>query len=78
MTRHRRRLGRIGDVLAEPREHGVDAKARSFGPFSHVVSLIYAQLTHSVGLNDVCDGLRHHAGKLATIRGAVAPARNTT
>lgn len=59
------------------REHGVDAKARSFGPFSHVVSLIYAQLTHAVGLNDVCDGLRHHAGKLATIRGAVAPARNT-
>lgn len=59
------------------RKYGVDKRARSFRPFSHVVSLLYAQLTHAIGLNDVCDGLRHHGGKLASIRGAVAPARNT-
>ena len=59
------------------RDYGVDKKARSFSPWSHVVTLLYAQLTHAVGLNDVCDGLRHHAAKLATIRGATAPARNT-
>ena len=59
------------------REHGIDKQARSFSAWSHVVSMLYAQLTHAIGLNDVCDGLRHHAGKLAAIRGAVAPARNT-
>jgi len=59
------------------RKHRIDQQARTFTPWSHVVSLLYAQLTHAIGLNDVCDGLRHHAGKLATIRGAVPPARNT-
>ncbi len=59
------------------RKHGVDSKARSFTPWSHVVSLIFAQLTHAIGLNDVCDSLRHHAAKLGAVRGAAAPARNT-
>lgn len=59
------------------REYGVDKKARTFCPFSHVVSLLYAQLTHAISLNDVCDGLRNHQTKLSTIRGAKAPARNT-
>jgi len=59
------------------RKHGVDKKARTFTPWSHVVSLIFAQLTHAIGLNDVCDSLRHHATKLGAIRGAVAPTRNT-
>jgi len=57
-------------------EHKVDKKARSFSPWSHVVSLLYAQLAHAIGLNDVCDGLRLHAGKLGSIRGATAPSRN--
>lgn len=59
------------------REHGIDKQARTFTPWSHVVALLYAQITHSIGLNDVCDGLRHHAGLLGSIRGAVPPARNT-
>lgn len=59
------------------RKHGVDARARTFTPWSHVVSLLYAQLTHATGLNDVCDGLRHRAGALGAIRGAAPPARNT-
>ena len=43
------------------REYGVDKKARTFTPWSHVVSLLFAQLTHAIGLNDVCDTLRHQS-----------------
>jgi hypothetical protein len=58
------------------RETKVDKKARTFTPWSHVVSLLYAQLTHSIGLNDVCDALRLHSGPLSSIRGATPPSRN--
>lgn len=58
------------------REFGVDKKARSFSPWSHLVALLYAQLTHAMSLNDVCDALKYHAGKLARIRGATAPSKN--
>lgn len=58
------------------REHAVEQKSRTFRPWSHVVSLIYAQLTHALGLNDVCDALRLHAGPLSAIRGATAPSKN--
>jgi Transposase DDE domain/Domain of unknown function (DUF4372) len=54
----------------------VDKKARTFSPWSHVVSLLYAQLTHAIGLNDVCDALRLHSGPLSALRGATAPSRN--
>lgn len=59
------------------REFGVDKKARTFSPWSHVVALLYAQLNHAMSLIDVCDGLRHHAGKLARVRGATFPSKNT-
>ena len=58
------------------RDTGVAEKARTFTPWSHVVSLIYAQLTHALGLNDVCDALRLHSGPLSALRGAVAPSKN--
>lgn len=58
------------------RESGVDKRARTFSPWSHLLSLIYAQLTHAIGLNDVCDGLRLHRGLLVTLRGATPPSRN--
>ena len=58
------------------RETGVDKKARTFSPWSHVLSLLYAQLTHAIGLNDVCDSLRLHNGLLVTLRGATPPSRN--
>jgi len=66
--------GHLVSTLA--REHGVDEQARTFKPWSHVVALMYAQLTHAIGLNDVCDGLQMHAGYLATMRGATPPSRN--
>jgi len=58
------------------REHAVVERSRTFRPWSHVVSLIYAQLTHSLGLNDVCDALRLHSGPLSAIRGATPPSKN--
>jgi hypothetical protein len=59
------------------REHGVEKRARRLSPWSHVVALIYGQLSHALGLNDICDGLQNHRGWLGTIRGATAPFRNT-
>src|SRR6058998_928025 len=55
---------------------GVQDRSRTFKPWSHVVSLVYAQLTHSIGLNDLCDSLQLHSGPLASIRGATAASRN--
>src|SRR5437867_10086458 len=49
---------------------GVQDRSRTFKPWSHVVSLVYAQLTHSIGLNDLCDSLQLHSGPLASLRGA--------
>ena len=58
------------------RQHGVDKKCRTFDPWSHVVSLLHAQIVHSMSLNDVCGTLRNHSGVLTTIRKAVPPSRN--
>ena len=58
------------------RDTGVDGKARTFSVWSHLVSMLYTQLTHCISLNDVCDGLRLHRGDLHTIRGATPPSRN--
>src|SRR5712692_4290507 len=58
------------------RATGAQDMSRTFKPWSHVVSLIYAQLTHSIGLNDLCDSLQLHSGPLSTIRGATPPSRN--
>jgi hypothetical protein len=58
------------------RQTKVDQQARTFGPWSHVVALLYAQLSHSLSLNDVCDSLHLRAGPLAALRGATAPSRN--
>ncbi len=59
------------------RATGVQDKARTFSPWSHLLALMYAQLTHSIGLNDVCDALGLHSGPLSSLRGATPPNRNT-
>src|SRR6266436_9708889 len=58
------------------RETGVDSMARSFSVWSHVVSMLFGQLTHAIGLNDICDALRLHSGPLSALRGATPPSRN--
>lgn len=59
------------------REYGVEKQARTFSPWSHITSLFFAQVSHALSLNDVCDTLSNHAGDLKDIRGAVPPKRNT-
>jgi len=59
------------------RATGVQEKARTFSPWSHLVALMYAQLTHSIGLHDVCDALGLNSGPLSSLRGATPPNRNT-
>ena len=57
-------------------KHGINKQSRKFTPWSHIVTLMYSQLAHSLSLNDVADTLRNHAGALHTIRGATPPSRN--
>jgi len=59
------------------RDLGQEKFARSFDAWSHVVSLLYSQLCHSISLADVCDGLALRFSRLSLLRGARAPARNT-
>ena len=58
------------------RDTGVDKLCRTFSAWSHVVAMLYAQFSHSIGLNDVCDSLWLHSGPLSAIRGATPPSRN--
>ena len=57
------------------REHEVDA--RKFSAWSHVTAQICGQVTHAVGLNDICDSLEINSSGLRSIRGATPPKRNT-
>lgn len=58
------------------RETGVAAQERTFSSWSHTVALMFAHLTHAIGLNDVCDALRLNRGPLSALRGATPPSRN--
>lgn len=58
------------------RTHGVDKQSRTFTPWSHVNSMLSAQLSHALSLNDVCNTMRNHSGSLSTMRGAQPPSRN--
>jgi hypothetical protein len=58
------------------RETGVDAKARTFSVTSHLAAMLFAQLSHAIGLNDVCDWLRLKCAALARF-GVTPPSRNT-
>jgi hypothetical protein len=49
---------------------------RSFNPWSHVVAMVYAQLSRAMSLNDVCDGLAVCQSTLKEIRGAEVPSKN--
>jgi len=56
------------------RKHGI--QSRAITPWSHVVSMLFAQFTHAIGLNDVVDALRANRSGMAAIRAAVPPSRN--
>ena len=64
------------------RDTGVDKRSRTFTPWSHVVSLLYAQLTHAIGtklLNRfVIPEINHvHAHLLRPERGSRAVLENS-
>ena len=56
-----------------------EAKAdiRKFSCTSHVMALLYGQITKAGSLNEICDAARLHEPELNRIRGATAPKRNT-
>jgi hypothetical protein len=56
-------------------ETGVEAKARTFSVLSHLSAMLFAQLSHAIGLNDVCDWLRLKSSVLARF-GVTPPSKN--
>ena len=46
------------------RESGVDARARNFSVTSHLAAMLFSQLAHAIGLNELCDWLRMKAAAL--------------
>lgn len=64
-----------GTVNRLGRETGAESKARAFHVFSHLSAMLFAQLSHAIGLNDVCDWLRLKRGVLGRM-GVVVPSRN--
>jgi hypothetical protein len=65
----------LGMINRIARETGVEDKSRSFSPTSHLASMLFAQLSRSMGLNDVCDWLRLKVSVLARF-GVTPPSRN--
>ena len=59
------------------RECGIHLQARLFSAWSHLVSMLYAQISRSHGLNEVCDSLSFHLSDLLAMRGATALMRNS-
>jgi hypothetical protein len=57
------------------RETGVADKARTYSVLSHLTAMLFAQLTHAMGLNDVCDWLRLKAAAISRF-GVTPPSRN--
>lgn len=56
------------------RKYGI--RSRGISPWSHIVAGLYAQFTHALGLNDVCDALSANRSLLGSIREAQPPSRN--
>ena len=66
----------IPKKLVEKLKNKHKIQTRSSSATSHVTAMLYAQLSHALSLNDICDCLRFHAGCLSQIRDCVPPSRN--
>lgn len=64
--------GKLIDTLAKK----FKIQTRVFSATSHVVTLLYAHLSHALSLNDLCDSLQNHHGSLSQIRECTPPSRN--
>lgn len=58
------------------KKHSIDEKSRSISATSHVLTLMFGQLSHAISLNDICDCLKNHNSALSSMRDSVAPSRN--
>jgi len=56
---------------------GGGADIRTFSCTSHVLALLYGQISKASSLNEICDAARLHESELNRIRNATAPKRNT-
>ncbi len=56
-------------------ETGVEAKSRTSSVVSHLSAMLFAQLSHAMGLNDVCAWLRLKSTALTRF-GVTPPSRN--
>jgi len=65
-----------GLISRHSRDSGIEGQARSFSVFSHLSAMLFAQLSHAIGLNDVCDWLQLKARVIVRF-GVTPPARNT-
>ena len=66
----------IPKKLIEKLKNKYKIQTRAFSATSHVVAMLYAQLSHALSLNDICDCLRFHSGYLSQIRDCTPPSRN--
>lgn len=66
----------IPKKLIEKLKNKYKIQTRAFSATSHVVTMLYAQLSHALSLNDICDCLRFHSGYLSQIRNCTPPSRN--
>ena len=61
--------------------HEIDKDVRhrykGFSVWSHIVALIYQQLTRTASLNGVCDAAKVHESEWGLLRDATVPHRNT-
>ena len=57
------------------KETGVEGKSRTYTVVSHLATMLFAQFSRAMGLNDVCDWLRLKAPVLARF-GVTPPSRN--
>jgi len=64
-------------LLAAFMKSGTRDNSRSFTPWSHVLSMVFAQIMGSTSLNDICDSARLHATAFTRCRRAETPKRNT-
>ena len=51
-------------------------QTRSCSATSHVMSMVYAHLAHSMNLNDIFDSLFNHVDTVEQIRNYMPPSRN--
>ena len=62
MTELARIVKQIPAPIIDSRAKKFRIQTRAFRPTSHVVTLLYEYLAHSLSLKDVCDSLQHHGG----------------